>query len=88
MRSSSRFVSCNGCSAKNNGERDFPGSSRVRSSKKSRQTDDESVVEEIRWVGGDSPSYGHRHRVWGTLRNERVGAGLVPFNASASTASC
>ncbi|HDR9044058.1 TPA: DDE-type integrase/transposase/recombinase [Burkholderia vietnamiensis] len=47
---------------------------------KSKQTDDAVVVEEIRRVIADLPSYGYR-RVWGTLRNERVAAGQVPFNA-------
>jgi transposase len=47
---------------------------------KSRPTDDAAVVEEIRRVIGDLPSYGYR-RVWGTLRAEREGVGLVPFNA-------
>ena len=51
-----------------------------RDGRQSRQTDDASVVEEIRRVVGDLPSYGYR-RVWGTLRNERVALGLVPFNA-------
>jgi putative transposase len=48
--------------------------------RQSRQTDDAPVVEEIRRVVGDSPSYGYR-RVWGMLRNERVAIGLVRFNA-------
>jgi len=37
------------------------------------------VVEEIRRVVGDLPSYGYR-RVWEALRNERVAAGQVPLN--------
>ncbi|CAN0620863.1 protein of unknown function [Burkholderia multivorans] len=40
---------------------------------------DASVVEEIRPVVSDLPSYGYR-RVWGTSRNERIAVGLVPFN--------
>jgi len=51
-----------------------------RDGRQSRQTDDASVVEEIRRVVGDLPSYGYR-RVWGSLRNERIAAGQVPFNA-------
>lgn len=51
-----------------------------RDGRQSRQPDDASVVEEIRRVVGDLPSYGYR-RVCGTLRNERVAVGLVPFNA-------
>jgi putative transposase len=48
--------------------------------RKSRQTNDVPVVEEIRRVIGKLPSYGYR-RVWGTLRDERRAMGLVPFNA-------
>jgi len=51
-----------------------------RDGRQPRQTDDATVVEAIRRVVGDLPSYGYR-RVWGTLRNESVAAGLVPFNA-------
>ncbi len=48
--------------------------------RKSRQTDDAPVVEEIRRVVVNLPSYGYR-RVWGMLRGEREAMGLVPFNA-------
>ncbi|RQN33313.1 IS3 family transposase [Paraburkholderia tropica] len=48
--------------------------------RKCRPTDDAPVVEEIRRIIGDLPSYGYR-RVWGTLRAERESIGLVPFNA-------
>jgi putative transposase len=48
--------------------------------RKSRQTDDAPVVEEIRRVVVNLPSYGYR-RVWGMLRDEREAKGLVPFNA-------
>lgn len=51
-----------------------------RAGRQSRQTDDASVVEEIRRVVGDLLSYGYR-RVRGSLRNERIAAGLVPSNA-------
>lgn len=48
--------------------------------RKSRQTDDAPVVEAIRRVIGDLPSYGYR-RVWGVLREERQAIGLMVFNA-------
>jgi len=48
--------------------------------RKSRQTDDAPVVEEIRRVIGNLPSYGYR-RVWGMLREERQAIGLQVFNA-------
>ena len=43
------------------------------------QIDGASVMEEIRRVVGDLPSYGYR-RVCGTLCNDRVAVGLVPLN--------
>ncbi|MFM0040078.1 IS3 family transposase [Paraburkholderia strydomiana] len=48
--------------------------------RKSRQTDDAPVAEEIRRVIGNLPSYGYR-RVWGMLREERQAIGLQVFNA-------
>ncbi|CAN0620057.1 protein of unknown function [Burkholderia multivorans] len=51
-----------------------------RDGRQSRQADDASAVEEIRRVVSDLPGYGYCP-VWGTLCNERVAVGLVPFNA-------
>lgn len=42
----------------------------LQGGRKSRKTDDAPVVDAIRRVIGDSPSYGYR-RVWGVLREER-----------------
>ena len=47
-----------------------------RDGRQSRQADGASVVEEVRRVVGDLPSYGYR-LVWGALRNERVATGRV-----------
>jgi putative transposase len=41
-----------------------------RDGRTARKTDDASLVEEIRLLIADLPSYGYR-RVWGLLRSER-----------------
>jgi putative transposase len=46
----------------------------------SKESDDMTLVEEIRRVVGDLPSYGYC-QVWGKLSNERVAAGQTPFKA-------
>ncbi|SIT71656.1 HTH-like domain-containing protein [Burkholderia sp. b14] len=51
-----------------------------RDGRRWRRMDDGALVEEIRLVVAELPSYGYR-RVWGILRRERCGAGLAPVNA-------
>jgi hypothetical protein len=45
-----------------------------------RKTDDAGIVDEIRLLIADLPSYGYR-RVWGLLRCERESRCEVPVNA-------
>ncbi|MCG1041015.1 IS3 family transposase, partial [Mycetohabitans sp. B7] len=51
-----------------------------RDGRRWRRMDDGALVEKIRLVVAELPSYGYR-RVWGVLRRERCGAGLAPVNA-------
>ncbi|MCG1019121.1 MULTISPECIES: IS3 family transposase [Burkholderiaceae] len=51
-----------------------------RDGRRWRRMDDGALVEKIRLVVAELPSYGYRH-VWGVLRRECSGAGLAPVNA-------
>ena len=51
-----------------------------RDGRSARQTDDAGLVEEIRHVVADLPSYGYR-RVWGRLRRDRERRCEAPVNA-------
>ena len=51
-----------------------------RDGRSARQTDDTGLVDEIRRVVADLPSYGYR-RVWGRLRRERELRCEAPVNA-------